>query len=132
MSTEKNYSKGVVMTNHINAETKKNVDHGMNRRLPQIALTSVPIDIKAFGETFFLLSIDQRGEKTDYLVASLARKLDKIRITINGAPQIDPNDVRNGNMIQVTVSGLQGRFWQTQTGAGVYFTASAIKKVLAK
>lgn len=113
----------------VNTNTSK---HAVERRLPQLPLTNVPIDIESFGKTFFLIAVDQRGEKTDYLVASLARKLDKIRITINGAPQIDPNDVRNGNMIQVTVSGLQGRFWQTQTGAGVYFTASAIKKVLAK
>lgn len=83
----------------------------MNRRLPQLALTSVPIDIAAFGKTFFLLAVDPRDSKTDYLVASLARNLDKNRVTIDDAPQIDPDDVRNGNMIQVTVSGLQGRFW---------------------
>mgnify|MGYP000404620508 CR=1 FL=1 len=141
MTPEPNFqkvSKGAEMTAQVNTKTNENtnrsttVDRVTKRRLPQLSLTSVPIDIKAFGETFFLLAVDPRDGKTDYLVASLSRNLDKIRITIDGAPQINPNDVIGGKMIQVTVTGLDGRFWQTQTGAGVYFTAVAIEKVSAK
>ncbi len=106
------------------------VEHVMTtqtRRMEQLPLAKVPIDIKAFGHDFFLLEVDQRNDRTDYLVACMARKLDKIRVTIDGAPMISPREVEN-NMIKVDLENLRGRFWQNDRGAGVIFQADAIKK----
>lgn len=106
------------------------VEHVMttqSRRMEQLPLAKVPIDIKAFGHDFFLLEVDQRNDKTDYLIACMARKLDKIRVTIDGSPMISPREVEN-NMVKVDLENLRGRFWQNDHGAGVIFQADAIKK----
>lgn len=54
-----------------NPASKSEVTKAPQRRPAQLALTQVPIDIAAFGTTFFLVNIFYRDEanSTDYVQA---------------------------------------------------------------